>query len=90
MKLIEFIYTKADGTKSERAVIELQQPTKYVEGWDVTQMPEDEFAKFSREMSELKQLQHLQTMELLNKFDLKHNYRRFIPEQMESVQTDYV
>lgn len=90
MKLIEFTYTKGDGTKSDRAVIELVQPTKYVEGIDVTQMPESEFAEFSRQMSELKQLQHLQTMELLAKFDLKHNYRRFIPEQMESVVTDYV
>lgn len=90
MKLIEFTYTKADGSKSNRAVVELVQPTKYVEGIDVSQMPEGEFADFCREFSALKTAQHQETMAMLEQFDLKHNYRRFIPEQMESVVTDYV
>lgn len=90
MKLIEFNYTKSDGSQSQRAVIELQQPSKYVEGIDVTQMPEQDFALFCREFSFLKQTQHEQTMALLNRFDLKHNYRRFIPEQMQQVTQDYV
>jgi hypothetical protein len=38
----------------------------------------------------MKAAQHEQTQALLNEFDLKHNYRRFIPEKMASVQTDYV
>ena len=90
MKLLEFVYTKQDGSKSDRAVIELVQPTKFVEGIDVSQMPTDEFATFCREFSQLKLAQHEQTMALLEQFDLKHNYRRFIPEQMESVKADYV
>jgi len=90
MKLIEFTYTKADGSKSERAVVELVQPTKYVEGIDVTQMPEQEFADFCREFSLMKAAQHEETMRLLEQFDLKHNYRRFIPEQMQAVTADYV
>lgn len=90
MKLIEFTYTKQDGTKSQRAVIELVQPTKYIEGIDVTQMPESEFAMFCQEYSAMKAAQHEETLALLNQFDLKHNYRRFIPEQMASVRTDYV
>lgn len=90
MKLLEFTYTKSDGSQSSRAVIELQQPCKYVEGIDVSQMPEDQFADFCREFSLLKTAQHDETMRLLEQFDLKHNYRRFIPEQMQSVTTDYV
>jgi len=90
MKLIEFTYTKNDGSQSNRAVIELQQPCKYVEGIDVSQMPEHEFADFCREFSLMKAAQHDETMRLLEQFDLKHNYRRFIPEQMQSVKTDYV
>lgn len=90
MKLIEFTYTKSDGSQSERAVIELQQPCKYVEGIDVSQMPEQDFADFCREFSLLKTAQHDETMRLLEQFDLKHNYRRFIPEQMQSVKADYV
>lgn len=90
MKLIEFTYTKADGTQSNRAVIELVQPTKFIEGIDVSQMPETEFAHFCAEFSAMKAAQHQETQALLEQFDLKHNYRRFIPEQMQSVTTDYV
>ena len=90
MKLIEFTYTKADGSQSERAVIELQQPTKFVEGIDVTQLPESEFALFVQEFRELKNAQHEATMALLAKHDLKHNYRRFTPENMEAVTTEHI
>jgi hypothetical protein len=90
MKLIEFTYTKSDGTQSERAVIELMQPTKFVEGIDVTQLPEAEFADFVQEFRELKNAQHEATMALLAKHDLKHNYRRFLPENMEAVTTEQV
>lgn len=90
MKLIEFIYTKTDGSKTNRAVIELQQPCEFVEGIDVSQMPEAEFADFCREFSALKAAQHEETMAMLKQFDLKHNYRRFIPKQMENVTVDYV
>jgi len=90
MKLLEFNYTKADGSVSERAVIELVTPTQFIEGIDVTQMPEDEFALFANEMRELKNTQHEATMALLAKHDLKHNYRRFSPDKMSDLNTEYV
>ena len=90
MNFIEFTYTKADGTESKRAAIPLFGPTTFVEGIDVSQMPEDEFADFCREFSALKSTQHEETMAMLEQFDLKHNYRRFIPEQMSDITTDYV
>jgi hypothetical protein len=90
MNLLEFTYKKADGTTSSRAVIELVKPTTFVEGIDVSQMPQDEFADFCREFSALKAVQHEETMAMLSQFDLKHNYRKFIPEQMSDVTTDYV
>jgi hypothetical protein len=90
MKFLEFTYTKADGTQSKRAVIELVTPTKHIEGIDVTSLSEDDFAAFCREFSALKAEQHNQVMEKLAQFDLKHNYRRFIPEQMSDVTADYV
>ena len=90
MKFVEFKYTKADGSVSDRAIIELITPTKYVEGIDVSQLPETDFAAFTVAMSELKRAHHEQTMELLNNFDLKHNYRKFIPDNMTNVVSEYV
>lgn len=90
MKLIEFKYTKADGSESERAVIELQQPSKHFEGIDVSDLPEADFALFVQEFRELKNAQHEATMQLLAKHDLKHNYRRFLPEQMTAVTSEHI
>ena len=90
MKLLEFKYTKADGSVSDRAIIELVTPTQFIEGIDVTQMPQDDFALFADEMRDLKKAQHEATMALLAKHDLKHNYRRFSPDKMSNLNTEYV
>lgn len=90
MKLVEFNYTKQDGSTSKRAVIELVTPNKFMEGWDVSQLDESMFASFTQQMGELRRRQHEETMQMLADFDLKHNYRRFKPEAMSDVQVDYV
>lgn len=90
MKLVEFKYIKTSGDISHREIIELVTPTKFVEGIDVSGLYDDEFAEFTSEMSVLKKAQHEQTMALLDKYDLKHNYRRFIPENMSDVTIEYV
>ena len=90
MKLLEFTYIKSGGDVSKRAVIELVTPSAFVEGWDVTSLDNNEFAKFTQTMGELRRRQHEETMQLLQEFDLKHNYRRFKPEGMRDVQVEYV
>jgi len=90
MKLLEFNYTKQSGEVSKRAIIELVTPTTFVEGWDVTNLTNNEFAKFTESMGALRRRQHEETMQLLQEFDLKHNYRRFKPEGMTNVQVEYV
>jgi len=90
MKLVEFTYTKANGDQSNRAVIELQQPTTHFEGIDVSQMPESEFATFVQAWRELKNAQHEATLALLAEHDLKHDYRRFIPERMTNITTEHI
>jgi alpha-ketoglutarate-dependent taurine dioxygenase len=90
MKFVEFNYTKANGTASKRAVIELLAPQEHFEGIDVSQMPEDNFAEFISAYRELKNQQHEATMKLLAEYDLKNNYRRFIPEKMTEVVSEYI
>jgi hypothetical protein len=90
MKLLEFDYTKQTGEVSKRAVIELVTPTAFIEGWDVTNLTNNEFAKFAESMGDLRRRQHEETMQLLQEFDLKHNYRRFKPEGMSNIQVEYV
>ena len=87
---MEFTYTKSDGSTSKRAVIPLVSPSEHIEGIDITQLSEDDFVSFCREFSAMKNDHHNQVMEKLAQYDLRHNYRRFIPKQMTEVTTDYV
>jgi hypothetical protein len=90
MKLVEFSYKKADGSVSQRAVVELVQPSKHFEGIDVSNMSEPEFAEFVEAYRQVKNQQYLEVQELLAKHDLKHNYRRFLPEQMTDVISEHI
>lgn len=90
MKLVEFNYTKADGTSSTRAVIEVIQPTQHFEGIEISQMPEDQFAEFTLEYRDLLDEQYNAKIAVMHKYDLKHNYRRFIPEKMTDVTTNHI
>ena len=90
MNFLEFTYTKADGTVSKRAAIPLFGPTKFVEAIDVTSLTESDFADFCREFGAMKLAQHEETMAMLEQFDLRHNYRKFNPDNMSNVTTDYV
>ena len=90
MKLVEFKYTKTDGSVSSRAVIEVVQPTTYFEGIDVSLVPEDEFAAFTSEYRDLLEQQYNAKMSIMQKYDLKHNYRRFIPEKMTGVTSNHI
>jgi hypothetical protein len=90
MKLVEFVYVKDNDSRSTRAVIELVAPTKFVEGIDVSDLDATEFAEFCAEYGELKRKQHEENMQILAKFDLTHNYRRFDPAKMHNVTKEYV
>lgn len=90
MKLVEFKYTKADGTVSERAVIEVVQPSQHFEGIDISDMPEDTFAEFTNEYRDLLESQYNAKIAVMQKYDLKHNYRRFTPQKMTDVTTNHI
>lgn len=90
MKLVEFSYTKANGDTSQRAVLEVLQPSKHFEGIDVSEMDSDAFAEFISEYRAMRNAQHEATMALLAKHDLKHNYRRFLPEKMTVTTTEHI
>lgn len=86
MKTIEFTYTDAKGKESTRTLVVLVSPNSAYEGIDVSAMPNDEFAAFASEYSQLQQ-KHVEEMQTLQeKFDLKHNYRKFLTERMDNLK----
>lgn len=90
MKLVEFTYVKSDGSQSNRSVIEVKQPSQHFEGLDVSKMPEQDFAMFIQEYKGLMAAHNEELLALIDQFDLKHNYRRFTPGQMQNVTHEYI
>jgi len=90
MKIKEFTYTKPNGDVSQRAVIELVSPTEHMEGIDVTELDQDQYAIFIEQLRELEGEMYKRRLELYADFDLQHNYRRFLPQRMTNVTTEFV
>lgn len=90
MKLKQFTYTKPDGSKSARALVELVSPTNFVEGIDVTELNLDELAEFTKEYTALREEFRLKEAKLIAHHGLRHNYRRFDPLKMTDTTTEHI
>jgi hypothetical protein len=90
MKIKEFTYTKPNGDVSQRAVVELVSPTEHMEGIDVTELDQDQYAIFIEQLRELEGELYKRRLQLYADFDLQHNYRRFLPQRMTNVTTEFV
>jgi hypothetical protein len=90
LRLANFTYIKSNGSKSDRTLAVTMEPSKFVEGIDISELSQDEFADFVNEYSHIIDVFKTHQQEVLNKFDLKHNYRRFIPEQMLNAEIENV
>jgi hypothetical protein len=53
-------------------------------------MPEQDFALFIQEYKGLMAAHNEELLALIDQFDLKHNYRRFTPGQMQNVTHEYI
>lgn len=90
MKIMEFTYTKSNGDSKKRAVMLLQEPQKFFEGIDVSDLSQDEFADFVNEYSKAYDQWREVSHAIMAKHDLKHNYRRFLPEGVSQAKTEHV
>ena len=90
MKIKEFTYTKPNGEVSQRTLVELVSPTEHIEGIDVSELDMDSYAEFVCELKALEDTLYNKRMELYAQFDLAHNYRRFVPQRMTNVTTEFV
>lgn len=90
MKIVSFTYQKANGDVSNRNLAVTGEPNKFIEGIDITQLSDDELAEFTVAYGDLLDRFKQDQQELLLMFDLKHNYRRFHPEQMFNIESTHV
>jgi hypothetical protein len=89
MKIKEFTYTKPNGDVSQRTLVELVSPTSHIEGIDVSELDMDQYAEFIQRLRDLEAQVYNQRMQLYADFDLSQNYRRFVPDRMTNVTTEF-
>lgn len=89
MKIKEFTYTKPNGDVTQRTLVELVYPTEHIEGIDVSALDMDSYADFIQKLNNLEKEIYTKRTELYNEFDLTHNYRRFVPNRMTNITTEY-
>lgn len=80
MKLISFSYQKEDGSSpTERNVLAMSMPsdTKYIEGFDFSQIDPDSLGLFLSDYEKLKSALNEELLALMHKYDMKFNYRKF-------------
>ena len=90
MKLTEFTYTKRSGDVSQRAVLVTQEPNKFLQGIDVSELSEADFAAFVSSMRELQDRQLAERNLILQQYDLKHNFRQFDPQLISNQTVEWV
>ena len=90
MKLTEFTYTKRSGDVSQRAVIVTQEPNKFLQGIDVSELDNDHLAEIIQAMQEQLDKHQAERISLLEKFDLKHSFRQFDPQLISDQTVEWV
>lgn len=90
MQFKTFKYTKANGTVSDRHMVVLGKPQANFYGIDVTALEPVEFAMLAEKLNALTTEHDERMAQLLKEFDLTHNRRQFIPEQMTDVVDEWL
>lgn len=90
MKILSFKYEKANGSVSNRVVLEMQDVTKHVQAIDLTELEVEDQASFAAEVSKLMDVFKAGLAKLEDEYDVKNRYRQFDPAKMSDIQKDWV
>ena len=90
MKFTEFTYTKKSGDASQRAVVIVQEPNRFLQGIDVSELDNDDLGDFVQELRALEDRHLAERMKLMQDFDLRHSFRQFDPELVSDQTVEWV
>lgn len=86
MEFMDFTYTKKAGETSDRTLLVLGKPNPNYFGVDVSDVLNEDFHDLSLEFNQLYNTYQENLRSLMEKYDLKHNFRAFNPEKMQNVE----
>lgn len=82
-----FTYTKANGSVSERTTVSIKEPYNMYQAIDVSELSEDDQAEFAVKFNALRDAHNKAVTELMQQFDVTHNFRQFDPLKMADMET---
>lgn len=85
MKTLTFTYTKDDGSVSDRTLLAITSPSDSYTGIDVTSLEPNVGASFIAAVEAAHDTFVEEMRALQIKYDLKHNFRKFIPSKMSEI-----
>lgn len=85
MKALAFNYLKNPDQVSERALLVLKTYCDYYEGIDISELSAEDAVAVANAAKAIYDSYRLHIAQLVEAFDLKYNYRRFIPSKMENI-----
>lgn len=89
MNILTFTYTKKpDDTPTSRVVIPLICPTDKYFCIDVSDLSEEDQALFAAEVAKVDAEKQEKINELMNKYDVRTNFRSFIPGKMSNIEVE--
>ena len=86
MKFAKFKYTDAKGKVTSREVLVVQEPSNKLQAFDVAELTMEEITEFSTAYEAAKQAFVAQIEALKQQYDLKHSFRQFFADKIESVE----
>lgn len=85
MTILNFKYTKPNGSISDRVFVPLINPNTMYEGIDISELSEEQQAIFACAVQQAKEEFALKLVNLKEEFDVKTMYRRFDPTKMSDI-----
>lgn len=87
-KVMTFQYMKSPDDITDRVFLSLGEPTNKYFGVDIGELSEEEQGLFISGVNKAFEEYTEQLNTLMQEFDIKNNYRYFIPEKMVNVKVD--
>jgi hypothetical protein len=86
MSAISFEYVKQGATEPKpKLMVPLVQPTNKYFGIDITELDPEDQGTFMAEIDKVLDLYKKNVDDLMEKYDIKHNYRYYFPDKMTNV-----
>lgn len=90
MKIKSFTYTKSSTEASHRDVLVVSEPSSYLNGIDISELSDEDQAKFAVEMSNQLDVHKLAQQTIMAKYDVRNRFRQFDPLKMTDVKDEYI